>query len=107
MLVSGCEIKSSKQAYIADAKRFCAMFSPAVWQEMKKDFRDAELQHEFLRRMGEAVKTPEFIRILSEQHKIALNPSIRYQYYVQQVSQLTGQPFSCPDLKTYLDELMR
>jgi hypothetical protein len=103
-LVSAGEANSSRDAILADANRFCAMFSPKVWDEMKKNYQNDKLQHEFIRRMNEAVKTPEFITIISEQHRQPRDPTLRYQYYVQQISELTGQPFSCPNLKSYLEE---
>ena len=109
-LLSACtqdstgEAHSSRDAFLADSKRFCAMFSPAVWDEMKQKYQSLELQHEFLRRMDEAIKTPEFRTIVTEQHKQPIDPNIRYQYFVREISKLTGQPFSCPNLKLYFEE---
>jgi len=105
-LASAAEANSSRDAFLADTNRFCALFSPAVWDEMKKHYQNEKLQHEFIRRMNEAVKTPEFITIVSEQYQQPRDAKLRYQYFVQKISELTGQPFSCPDLKTYLQEAL-
>ncbi|MFC1747980.1 hypothetical protein ACFL2V_04165 [Pseudomonadota bacterium] len=99
--------RSNTQAYTSDAKRFCALFSPGVWVEMRKKYQGADLMREFMRRIDNAVMTPEFEAIMDRQHLQEKNADVLYQFYVKEVSTLTGSPFSCPDLKTYFQETLR
>ncbi len=93
--------------FIQESERFCMLFKPNVWTDMKKDHQGAALMDEFLRRVDEAVNTPEFEAILDQQYKQEKTPTALYQYYIKEISALTAIPFSCPDLKTYFEESIR
>ncbi len=95
---------SSRDIYMQEAKDFCAVFSPAVWEDMRKESQGAKLQDEFLRRVDEAVKSKEFEGILDAQHSQPKDAEILYRFYVDSITKLTGTEFVCPDLKVYFSE---
>lgn len=101
------ESSQARHLIQADAERFCAVFSPEVWDEMKQYYQGAALMEEFLKRVDQAVVTPEFESILNKQHEQKKNADILYQYYVNEVSKISDRPFSCPDLKTYFVETLK
>lgn len=97
----------ANQEFLKDAKQFCSAFSPKVWAELRQRYQGAELMQEFMKRIDTAVTTPEFEEIMNRQHTVEKSPSALYQYYVSEVSELTGQDFSCEDLRFYFEETLR
>lgn len=62
---------------------------------------------ELLRRVDDAVTTKKFEDILDQQHLQPKNSVALYEFYVREVSNLTGQPFRCEDLKFYFEQTIR
>ncbi len=106
--VSNGDQKDKLAAYRKDAERFCEVFSIESWNDMKKGGRQGvKLQNEFLRRVDAAVETKEFEAIMDGQHKQPKNAAALYQYYVTEVSKITGQKYQCDHIKVYFEETLR
>ena len=93
-----------EDAHIMDAMRFCEVFSPESLAALKAQYSDTEFSEELMRRVSQAVTTPEFAAILYKQHESIQGADTMYEYYVNEVSQLIGYKYSCPDLQAYFRE---
>ena len=100
LFLVGCDKKDTVADYKSEAKALCEVFNPKKWETMPKDLTPVEIHKIFSDGIQAAVHTEKMEEVVSTIPKIPAE--LRYKYVAENISALTGEPYSCPGLEEYL-----
>jgi len=100
LFVVACTSDGKRESYKAEAVGLCEVFNPKNWTDLPKNIEPIEIQKKLTDRMSKAIKSGEMQRIISSMPKVKID--LRYQFFVEKVSQLIGEPFECQAMKDYM-----
>jgi len=101
-LLQGCssDINGKIAAYKAEVMALCEVFNPENWKELPDNLEPYEIQKKLTDKMSAAIKSDEVKEIISSVSSVKAD--MRYKYYTDSVSNLIGEAYSCPEIKSYL-----
>jgi hypothetical protein len=104
VLFTGCEKKEAPAVdYKSEANALCEAFNPDYWKDIPADTPPAELQDMLAKKIEAAVNSEKMKEVVATIPKMPAK--LRYKYVVESITDLTGEPFSCPGMEDYFNPL--
>lgn len=99
--VASCSSGYSKADYKKEAAAICEVHNPDNWKDMPANLEPHQVQELFAAKLSSALKSEKMKEIVGNIPQVSVD--LRYQYVVESISELTGEPFNCPAMESYLN----
>lgn len=97
----GCAKHDSKAEFKKEAAEVCSVFDPEKRKDIPTNLQPSQIAQILSSRIYAAIHSDEMREIIGNVPKV--NAKMRYQYVVDMITELTGEPFSCPAMDRYLN----
>ncbi|MGH1472027.1 MAG: hypothetical protein ACRBCS_12585 [Cellvibrionaceae bacterium] len=97
----GCSnnTKNVSTNYKLEAEELCNVFNPENWDDETIGMEPMDVQNLLSQKIYEAVQSEEMVSLINSLPSLPVNK--RYEYYINSVTNLTGQKIECSDLNNY------
>lgn len=100
VFAAACSKQDSTADYKKEAAAICEVHNPANWKDLPTDAQPQQIQAMHAEKLRAALKSEAMKNIIVNIPKVQMDQ--RYHYVAEAIAKLTGEPFVCPAMESYL-----